>query len=89
MDHRIHLSILDQISYQITAASTALTVAHKADRVGDKNQTHKGTQHNKETSHPRIDSRDSKTMDTMVITSSNQGDSQPNSIIADQHQKHR
>ena len=71
VDHKIHLSILDQVSETITAASTALTVVHKADRVGDKNLTHKETHFSKEIIHLKIDSKDSKAMDTMVIAGSN------------------
>ena len=89
VDYKIHLSILDQISETITAVSTALTAAHKADRIGDKNQTRKEIHFSKETTHPKTDSRDSKTMGTTAITDSNQGDFQPNLTTAGQHQKHR
>ena len=64
-------------------------IVHKADRVGDKNQTHKETHFSKEIIHLKIDSKDSKAMDTMVIAGSNREDSQPNSTTADQHRKHR
>ena len=89
MDHKTHLSILDQVSEAITAVSAALTAAHKTDRIGHRNQTHKEIHFSKETTLLKVGPKDNRATDTMVTTGSNREDSQLNSITADQHQKHR
>ena len=90
-DHKIHLSILDQVSEAITVVSIAQTAARKANPVSDKNQTTKETHFNQGTTPTRIDSRDSKEMGiTEIITTGlRQEGYQPNLITVEVHQKLR
>ena len=90
-DHKIHHTTLDQISEVVTTAFPAPAVVTKADRVLDRNLTHRLPHFNQGTTGTKTGSRTTKETDTMAIKETgltNEGDP-PNLITADQHQRHR
>ena len=70
-DHKIHLSIPDQVLEVITIVSVVQTAAHRVDPASDRKHTTKGTHSNQGTTHSRTNLIDIKEMGTTTTTVTN------------------